>query len=482
MNAPTEGLSNRTWHELKLGDEAQIERRVTARDLYLFAHASGNLNPMHMPGSDVDGDGTPDTVAPSMWVGSLISSVLGNVLPGAGTLYRAQNFSFVGRAHVGDRLTVKVRLVDKPESPRAVFETSVCQANGELVARGQAEVDAPLHRVVTGAHELPGLLLEEHHHFERLINVAAAQPPMPTAVVCPDDANSLGGTLLAMQRGLIVPVLIGARSKLEAAAASAGVSLQGIELIDIADHGLASAKAVELVHQQRVRAVMKGNVHSDELLAHVVKKNGGLRSGRRISHVFVLDVSTLKHPLFISDAAINIAPDLATKADIIQNAIDLARACGLVLPRVAVLSAVENVNLNMPSSMDAAILAKMADRGQITGGIVDGPLAMDNAIDAGAARAKKLSSPVAGAAQVLIVPNIEAGNMLAKQLTFVSHAEPAGLVVGASVPVMLTSRADNDRARLASCALAQLMDVMQRTGAVAPGLVSETSPTAQAKP
>jgi phosphate butyryltransferase len=225
---------------------------------------------------------------------------------------------------------------------------------------------------------------------------------------------------------------------------------------------------------------MKGNLHSDDLLAQVVRKDGGLRAGRRISHVFVLDVPTLPHPLFISDAAINIAPDLATKVDIVQNAIDLALACGVDQPRVGVLSAVETVNLSIPSSMDAAILAKMADRGQIRGGIVDGPLAMDNAIDPAAAAAKKLVSPVAGAVQVLVVPNLEAGNMLAKQLTFVSRAQPAGLVVGAAVPVMLTSRADNDQARLASCALAQLYDHYRRHGRSALTDAAALAPTAAA--
>jgi phosphotransacetylase/acyl dehydratase len=474
MNAPAEGRPNRTWDELALGDTAQIERTVTPRELYLFAHASGNLNPMHLPGVDVDGDGTVDTVAPSMWVASLVSAVLGNVLPGSGTLLRSEHSEFRTRAHVGDVLHVAVHLVDKPERPRAVFETSVRRADGELIASGRAEVDAPLQRVLTDPAALPTLLLDEHDHFARLIDAAAALPPMPTAVVCPDDANSLGGALLSMRRGLIEPLLLGDRARIEAAARAAGVDISALVVEDLPDHGKAAARAVALVHEGRVRAIMKGNLHSDELLAQVVKKDGGLRAGRRISHVFVLDVPTLDHPLFISDAAINIAPDLATKADIVQNAIDVALACGVPRPRVAVLSAVETVSLNIPSSMDAAILAKMAERGQIVGGIVDGPLAMDNAMDLGAARAKKLDSPVAGAAQVLIVPNLEAGNMLAKQLTFVSRAQPAGLVVGARVPVMLTSRADNDQARLASCALAQLYDAYRRDGrpaleAAAPG-------------
>ena len=219
-----------------------------------------------------------------------------------------------------------------------------------------------------------------------------------------------------------------------------------------------------MVLEGRANAVMKGAIHSDALLSEVVKKDGGLRTRRRISHVFALDVPTLEEILYISDAAINIAPDLMTKVDIVQNAVDLARACGLDKPRVGVLSAVETINPAIASTLDAAVLSKMAERGQIQGAIVDGPLAMDNAIDVEAARTKGIASLVAGRANVLIVPNMEAGNMLAKELTFVARAEAAGLVLGARAPVMLTSRADNDRARLASCALAQLYEYYRREG------------------
>jgi len=462
MNVLTEGFKNRTWDELRVGDEASIEKTVGARDLYLFAHASGNLNPLHMPTFDIDNDGISDAVAPSMWVGSLISSVLGNVLPGPGTLYRQQFFDFVGRAHVGDVIKIQVKLLEKLESPEVLFETNVSKLNGDLIASGRAVVNAPTEHVSLSSQELPPLLLEEHDHFKRLIDAAKKLEPMPTAVVCPDDSNSLKGTLLAMRSGLIIPILIGSKPKIEAAAKEANEDLALIQIIDINDHVAAAAKAVELVHSNQVRAIMKGNLHSDELLGQVVKKEGGLRSSRRISHVFAMNVPTLDHPLFISDAAINIAPDLLTKVDITQNAIDLAQACGIKEPLVAIMSAVETINPNIPSSMEAAIIAKMADRGQITGGVVDGPLAMDNAIDMGAARTKKLLSPVAGKAQVLIVPNLESGNMLAKQLTFVSHAQPAGLVLGAKIPVMLTSRADNEMARLASCALAQLYDYFRK--------------------
>ncbi|MGL5116668.1 MAG: bifunctional enoyl-CoA hydratase/phosphate acetyltransferase [Beijerinckiaceae bacterium] len=455
---------NTTFDELQIGQTATIERSVTANDLYVFAHASGNTNPIHMPGVDIDGDGTVDTVAPSLWVGALVSSVLGTLLPGAGTLYRSQNFEFLGRARLGDRLSITVKCLEKKDRPRAVFETIVAKVGGDVILRGVAAVDAPLITVVLKDRQLPMLLVDEHDHFGALIERCRQLPPMRTAIVCPDDKNSIGGAVLSAREGLIVPILIGDRAKILKAADAAEADISGFELIDIADHTDAAARAVAMIGTREARAVMKGNVHSDELLAQIVKKEGGLRTSRRVSHVFVMDVPTQDSLLFISDAAINIAPDLMTKVDITQNAIDLAIACGLAKPKVGILAAVETVNINMPSTLDAAALSKMAERGQIKGGLVDGPLAMDNAMDMEAARTKGITSLVAGQADVLIVPNLEAGNMLAKELTFVARAEAAGLVVGAKAPVILTSRADNDRARLASCALAQLYDHWRTTG------------------
>lgn len=455
---------NTTYDELTVGQTACIERTVTPHDLYVFAHASGNTNPIHMPGRDIDGDGTIDTVAPSLWVGSLVSSVLGTILPGAGTLYHGQTFRFLGRAKLGERLNISVRCLEKRERPMAVFETIVDKEDGTRILEGVAEIAAPTTTIVLKDQHLPLLLVDELDHFGALVDRCRKLPPMPIAVVAPDDPNSLGGALLSQNEGLITPVFIGSRSKIMKAADEAGADISNITLIDVDSHSAAAAKAVAMVHAHEVRAVMKGNVHSDELLAHVVKREGGLRTSRRISHVFVMDVPTRSSLMFISDAAINIAPDLMTKVDIVQNAIDLAVACGLETPKVGILAAVETVNINMPSTLDAAALAKMADRGQIKGGLVDGPLAMDNAMDIQAARTKGISSMVAGQADVLIVPNIEAGNMLAKQLTFVARAEAAGMVVGAKVPVILTSRADNDKARLASCALAQLYDYWRQSG------------------
>ena len=456
-------VRNTTWAELKVGDSASIERTCSVQDLILFAHASGNLNPLMLPSEETK-EVKSEPVAPSMWVGSLVSAVLGNILPGPGTLYRAQDLRFVGRVHVGERVTVTVVCREKRDEPVAVFDTKIVNAVGQLVCTGTAEIEAPTVTQVTETRHLPTLIVDAVDHFGALIVKAAKLPPMRTAVVCPDDRNSLGGALLSAERGLIEPVLIGDPERIKAAAKALGADISRFAIEAIADPHQAAARAVAMTLEGKVVAVMKGDLHSDILLGEVVKKDGGLRTSRRISHVFALDVPTLDEILYISDAAINIAPDLMTKVDIVQNAVDLARACGLAQPRVGILSAVETINPAIASTLDAAILSKMAERGQIRGAIVDGPLAMDNAIDLEAARTKGITSLVAGRANVLIVPNLELGNMLAKELTFVARAEAAGLVLGAKVPVMLTSRADNDRARLASCALAQLYQYYRREG------------------
>jgi phosphate butyryltransferase len=399
-----------------------------------------------------------------MWVGSLVSAVLGNLLPGPGTLYRAQNLRFLGRVHIGERVKVTVVCREKRAEPVAVFDTWIVNAVGQIVCEGTAEIDAPTVTQITEARDLPALIVDSVDHFGALLTKAAKLPPLSTAVVCPDDRNSLGGALLSAERGLIEPILIGDPVRINAAAKSLDADISRFTIEPIADPRQAAARAVAMVREGKASALMKGNLHSDALLAEVVKKDGGLRGHGRISHVFAMDVPTLDEILYISDAAINIAPDLMTKVDIVQNAVDLALACGLAQPRVGILSAVETINPAIPSTLDAAVLSKMAERGQIRGAIVDGPLAMDNAIDVEAARTKGIASLVAGRANVLIVPNLEAGNMLAKELTFIARAEAAGLVLGAKAPIMLTSRADNDRARLASCALAQLYQYYRTEG------------------
>ncbi len=456
-------LIGHPFDELQPGQTASLSRICTDNDLVVFAHASGNLNPLHLPGLAQRLTGARP-VAPAMWGGSLFSALLGNVLPGPGTAYLAQSLRFHAPVHTGDHLIATVTVRAKGDDLRVDLDCHLTRDDGTLIADGVAEVRAPATRLSAAEVMLPGLALHKRGKFERLLRACDGVAPMPTAVVMPTDANSLGGAWEAARHRLIDPILVGPEARIRALAEEIGWDLHDIRILATPDEHNAPARAVALVHEGAVAAVMKGNIHSDEVLKHVTKAEGGLRAGRRISHAFVLDVPGREGLLLISDAAINIAPDLMTKADIVQNAIDLARALGFALPKVGVLSAVETVNPAIPSTLDAAILSKMAERGQITGGVVDGPLAMDNAVDVEAARTKGLAGLVAGHADVLIAPNLEAGNMLAKQLVFLSNADTGGLVVGARAPVMLTSRADDEHARLMSAVLAVLYSHWKATG------------------
>jgi phosphate acetyltransferase len=293
--------------------------------------------------------------------------------------------------------------------------------------------------------------------YDRLIVAAKAVPTATTIVVHPCDETSLRGAMDAAEAGIIKPIFVGPASKIKSAAAKHNINISGIEIIDAAHSEEAATKGVELIHAAKGQILMKGSLHTDELMRSVTAKATGLRTDRRISHVFVMDVPTYAETIFVTDAAINIFPDLDGKRDIIQNAIDLFTQTGFgALPRVAILSAVETVTSKIPSTIEAAALCKMADRGQITGGLLEGPLAFDNAIDIEAARIKGIKSEVAGRAQILVVPDLEAGNMLAKNLAYLAKADGAGIVLGARVPVVLTSRADTPRARMASCAVATL--------------------------
>ena len=313
------------------------------------------------------------------------------------------------------------------------------------------------------SRKMPAAPGRTHEKYERLIAHAKTMPAVSTAVCHPCDETSLRGALEAAEAQLIVPILVGPQSKIEAIAKKAELSLKDIEIVDVPHSHAAAVKSVEIVRSGRADVLMKGSLHTDELLLEVTKKDTGLRTGRRISHVFIMDVPDHPQTLFITDAAVNIFPDLMAKRDIVQNAIDLFQGLGLGTPRVAILSAVETVTTSIPSTLEAAALCKMADRGQITGGILDGPLAFDNAISPDAAAIKGITSEVAGQADILVVPDLEAGNMLAKNLSFLSRADAAGIVLGARVPIILTSRADNVRTRMASCAIAVAFAHSQRS-------------------
>lgn len=294
-------------------------------------------------------------------------------------------------------------------------------------------------------------------NYERLLLRCKGLAPVPTAVAHPCEEKALAGAIEAGQRGLIVPILVGPAARIRDLSARHGIDLGTVELVDAPHSHAAAERAVELVRAGRAELLMKGSLHSDELLGAVLARDTGLRTSRRLSHVFIMDIPTYHKVLMVTDGGINIAPGLEDKADICQNAIDLAIALGVERPKVAVLAAVETVTSKMPATIDAAALCKMAERGQITGGLIDGPLAFDNAISVEAARMKGIESPVAGDPDILLAPDLEAGNMLAKQLSFLARADSAGLVLGARVPIILTSRADNVRSRIASCAIAMLV-------------------------
>ncbi len=453
-------LRNRTFDELAIGDSACIERTLTRQDIQLFAILSGDANPQHLDPEFAASTRFHGVIAHGMWGGALISAVLGTRLPGPGTIYLGQTLRFLAPVKLGDRITISVTVDALDPATRRVSLACRCRnQDGVAVIEGEAEVIAPDERIERARTALPGVRLEVSGHdgLERLLAHVAPMPAIRVAVVHPCDALSLSGTLDARDAGLIEPLLIAPRARLEAAAAEAGIDLSGLAIEDVLHSHAAAARAVELAREGAVEAIMKGSLHTDELMSAVVARESGLRTKRRVSHCFVLQTPHYPRPFIVTDAAINLAPDLEQKADIIRNAIDLAQTIGVERPKVAILAAVETVTPSMPATLDAAALCKMADRGQIEGGVLDGPLAFDNAVSIAAARTKGIVSDVAGQADILVVPDLESGNMLAKQLMYMGEAASAGIVLGAKVPVILTSRADSRDSRMASCAIALML-------------------------
>ncbi|MCH7343788.1 bifunctional enoyl-CoA hydratase/phosphate acetyltransferase [Pelomonas sp. CA6] len=459
MNESLDLLHNRSFDEIAVGDRASMTRIVTAADLQLFAILSGDINPQHLDEGFAATTRFHGVIAHGMLGGALISAVLGTRLPGPGTIYLGQTLRFLAPVRIGDRLEVSVAVIARQEAKRRVTLDCRCvNQDGVTVVDGQAEVIAPQERIEWRASALPELRLSEGGGgLARLLAAARPLGPLRMAVVHPCDAASLGAALEARDAGLIEPVLVAPRARLEAVAQQEGWSLQGVAIEDAAHSHDSAARAAALAAAGEVGALMKGSLHTDELMAAVLSDAGGLRTKRRASHCFLMQSPAYPRPFIITDAALNIAPTLEHKADIVRNAVELAQAIGVAQPRVAILAAVETVNPHMPATLDAAALCKMADRGQIAGAVVDGPLAFDNAISIAAARIKGIRSEVAGQADILVVPDLESGNMLAKQLEYLGGAASAGLVMGARVPVVLTSRADSRESRIASCALALLL-------------------------
>lgn len=460
MNSPfpTEWQENVTFDELTVGQSARLFRTLTLEDIQAFAAVSGDTNPAHVDPEYANDTLLHGVVGHGMWSAALISALLGTRFPGPGTIYVDQVLHFVRPVRVGDTLSVVVTVLTKhAENKHVDLDCQVTNQKGERVLHGTACVLAPTDKVRLPKPSTPQIqLYDPEARYLALMAKGEGLSPARCAVVHPCDDGSLAGAMDAARQGLIVPVLIGPAAKIRQLAQQIGVDLAGAELLDEPHSHAAAERAALMAAQGQVEMLMKGSLHTDELI-HAVLMQKPLRTGRRMSHVFRFDVPLYDKPLLITDAALNIEPTLPEKVDIVQNAIDFCQVLGVAVPKVAILSAVETVNPAIPSTLDAAALCKMADRGQIKGGVLDGPLAFDNAISARAAKVKHIASPVSGQADILMVPDLESGNMLAKQLEYLAGASGSGLVLGSRVPIALTSRADGPMNRMASALLALLV-------------------------
>jgi len=451
-------IENRTFDELQVGDTASIVRTLTYKDIELFAIMSGDVNPAHVDEEFAKSDMFHRIIAHGMWGGALISTVLGTQLPGPGAVYLVQSLRFRRPVCLGDRITVTVKVAEKfIEKNRVTLDCQATNQKAELVISGTAEVIAPTEKISRKRVTMPEVkLLERGRHYRRLIELTQGRTPIRTAVAHPVDSLSLLAAVEAARAQLIIPILLGPQARIHAAAQQAQLDLSPYEIVNTEHSHAAASLAVTMSRERKVDAVMQGSLEADELM-NFVDAQQGLRTARRMSHISAVDVPSFPRPLFITDAAVNIHPTLEEKRDIVQNAIDLAHALGISRPKVALLSSQETVSAKLPSTLDAAVLCKMADRGQITGGEVDGPLAFDVAVSLEAAKTRNVASPVAGQADIFLVPDLEAGSTLVEQLEHLADAQVAGLVVGAQVPIILNSRTGNMLTRLGSCALALLL-------------------------
>ena len=459
----SEWMENVTFDELSVGQSAKLVRTITLDDIHSFAAVSGDINPAHLNKEYAEGTIFSDVIAHGMLAAGLISALFGTQFPGPGTIYLGQELGFTKPVRVGDTLTVVATVKEKDEQRKRVrMDCQVTNQKGETVLHGEAYLMPPKEKVRVPRINAPQIqLYDPEARHKELLAKAAHLEAVRCAVVHPCDVSSLSGAMDAAKHQLIIPVLIGPEGRIRHVANEANISLDGIEIISVEHSHAAAELAAQMAANQEVEALMKGSLHTDELLRAVLAQRE-LRTGRRLSHIFRFDVPMYSKPLFITDAAINVRPDLAAKADIIQNAIDFVRVLDVDTPKVAILSAVETVMPHMPSTVDAAVLCKMADRQQITGGLLDGPLAFDNAISMESVRIKGIASEVAGQADILAVPDLESGNMVAKQLEYLAGASGSGLVLGSRVPIALTSRADGPMARVASAVLMLLAAHEQR--------------------
>ncbi|QWD63706.1 bifunctional enoyl-CoA hydratase/phosphate acetyltransferase [Polynucleobacter sp. MWH-UH2A] len=451
-------IENVTYDELSIGQSARLLRTLTLEDIQAFAAVSGDTNPAHLDPEYANDTMFHGVIAHGMWGGALISALLGTKFPGPGTIYLQQDLHFSKPVRIGDTLAVVATVQSKDdEKKRVELDCVVQNQNGEKVLHGTARIIAPTQKIARPRLSVPHIqIFDPEARFHELLGKARNLDPVFCAVVHPCDVESLMGAVDSAVAGLIKPILIGPAKKILSIAAAASINISPYELIDVPHSHAAADKAADMAVDRKVEMMMKGSLHTDELL-HAILARPQLRTGRRMSHVFRFDIPMYSKPLLVTDAALNIHPTLMEKVDIIQNAIDFSVIMGIPNPKVAILSAVEMVNPDIPSTIEAAALCKMAQRGQIKGGILDGPLAFDNAISLHAAQIKGIDSVVAGDADILNVPDLESGNMLAKQLEYFAGASGAGLVLGSKIPVALTSRADSARTRVASAVLGLLV-------------------------
>lgn len=455
----TEYIENRTFDEIKIGDRAVLTRTLSKADIELFAVMSGDVNPAHLDEEYARSDIFHKIIAHGMWGGALISTVLGTMLPGPGTIYLGQTLRFRRPVAIGDTIAVAVTVTAMDsEKRRVTFDCQCTNQHDEVVISGSAEVIAPTEKVKRQRISLPEVLLRTPGaNYQGMLARAASLTPVRAAVVFPSEPVALYGIYEAAQRGLIEPLLIGPEAPLRLVAETLDLNPNIFPLVTTPDGRSAAARAVALARAGEVEAIIDPGVRYYGLLHELVSHETGIADHRRLSHVYAMDVPNYPRLLFITDAGLNTDPTLEQKRAIVQNAIDLALALGVEQPKVAVLSAVETISPKLRSTLDAAALCKMVDRGQISGGLVDGPLAFENAVSPDAARRARLISPVAGQADILVAPDLEAGTMLVQQLDRLADSQSAGIVVGGKVPVALPEPSGNPQSILAACAMAVLV-------------------------
>lgn len=453
---PAQFIENRTYDEIQVGEAATLTRTLRPEDIQLFAIMSGDVNPAHVDPEYAHSSMFQEVIAHGMWGGALISTVLGTEFPGPGTIYIGQTLRFSRPVKVGDTITVKLTCTRKfDHNKHMLFDCLCTNQDGLKVIAGEAEVLAPTEKIKRTRIAMPEVTISDRDaRYRRLIARAEGKAPLEAVFAHPLQAESLHSAAAARDAGFLRPVLVGPERELRALAAQHGIDLRECRFVDVPHWRAAVARAVEMVRAGDAGILAQGAVPTHEFLLAVLE---GLRTARRLSHVLYLEVPTYPRPIVLSDMMVNIEPTLEHKVEIVQNAIDFAHLMGIAEPKVAILAGIDTVTPRMRATLDAAALCKMADRGQIAGGLLDGPLGVDNALSLEAARSARLKSVVAGQADVLIAPDLEAGNMLAKQLEHLSDAISAGVVLGARVPVVLANRNDSVEGRVASLVLALLV-------------------------